>query len=228
MIQDNLYKIYGAAKTAVLLAVLLTCFLAGCVKLERPTLDRKYFTLDVVRADKAKNSIHTDKNLIVRRVKISPRYEDRDLVYKVGENGFESDYYNSFFVPPAAMVTQELRVWMGESGIFANVLGPDSMGTGELLLEGVVNSIYGDYSGPDHKAVLKMQFIMLDNGNPDLPIIYSRNFSREVRIDGTGPDALVKAMNKGLNEIFIELEKDLAERISANNFDSAQDYSQEK
>ncbi|NDV24633.1 ABC-type transport auxiliary lipoprotein family protein [Desulfovibrio sp. JC022] len=215
-------------KVVILSVFIFACGLAGCVKLERPSLDRKYYTLDVVRADKQKNKIHAVKNLIVRRVKISPRYEDRDLVYKVDENAFEADYYNSFFVPPAALITQELRVWMGDSGIFANVLGPDSMGTGELLLEGVVNSIYGDYSGPEAKAVINMQFILLNNDSADMPIVYSRDFSREVVVESTGPAALVRAMNSGLSDIFIELEKDLAETVHTNHFDKAKGYSQEK
>lgn len=217
----------GYFKLAVLLVLVVACGVAGCVKLERPSLDRKYFTLDVARSGE-KNEVQAVKNLIVRRVKISPRYEDRDLVYKVDENSFEADYYNSFFIPPAALITQELRVWMGDSGIFANVLGPESLGTGELLLEGVVNSIYGDYSGAEPKAVLRMQFILLNNSNPDLPIVYSRDFNHEIAIDETGPAALVKAMNSGLNHIFTELEKDLAKTVRANHFDSAKNYSQEK
>lgn len=226
----NKYKfsMVDSGRIMVLLVLIAACVSAGCVKLERPSLDRKYYTLDVVRADKQKNKINTVKNLIVRRTKISPCYEDRDFVYKVGESAFEADYYNSYFVPPAAMITQELRIWMGNSGIFANVLGPDSMGTGELLLEGIVNSIYGDYSGSEPKAVIRMQFALLDNANSDLPIIYSRDFSREIPIDSTGPAALIKAMNSGFNEIFVELEKDLAETVSANNVDSADGYSQEK
>jgi cholesterol transport system auxiliary component len=208
---------WAICRIIVVAAVFTACGLSGCVKLERPSLDRKYFTLDAKREQKDKNSIHSTQNLIVRRVKISPRYEDSDLVYKIGENGFEADYYNSFFVPPASMVTQDLRVWIGESGLFANVLGPDSMGTGDLLLEGVVNSIYGDYSASEHKAVLNMQFLLLDNSNADLPIIYSRNFDREIPIKSNGADVLVRAFNEGLTSIFAELEKDLGEVISKRN-----------
>ena len=204
---------FDFCKVVILFVLIVACGLAGCVKLERPSLDRKYYTLEVVRADKQKNKVHAVKNLIVRRVKISPTYEDRDFVYKVGDNAFEADYYNSFFVPPASLITQELRVWMGDSGVFANVLGPESMGTGDYLLEGLVNSIYGDYSTPDHKAVLKMQFILINNGDPDLPILYSQDFSREINIKGAGPEALVQAFNKGLESIFVELEKGLAEVV---------------
>ncbi len=188
---------------------------SGCVKLDRPSLDRKYYTIDVDRGN-VDAAVSTSKNLIVRRVKISPRYEDRDLVYRIGENSFEADYYNSFFIPPASLMTQELRVWMSDSGMFANVLGPESMGTGEYLLEGIVNSIYGDYTGEQPKAVLKMQFFLLDNSTPDLPIIYSRDFDREIVIKGTGADELVKAMNSGIKDIFMELEKDLAKTVQEN------------
>ncbi|HAS88343.1 MAG TPA: hypothetical protein DCS48_03435 [Desulfovibrio sp.] len=217
----------GYSKFAVLLVLVVACGGAGCVKLERPSLDRKYFTLNVARSGE-NNDVQAVKNLIVRRVKVSPRYENRDLVYKVDENSFESDYYNSFFIPPSALITQELRVWMGDSGIFANVLGPESLGTGELLLEGGVNSIYGDYSGAEPKAVIRMQFLLLDNSNPDLPIVYSRDFNHEITVTETGPAALVKAMNLGLNGIFTDLEKDLAEIVRANHFDSGKNYSQEK
>lgn len=222
----NFFKI-GYSKLAVLLVLAVACGIAGCVKLERPSLDRKYFSLDVARSGE-KNEVQAEKNLIVRRVKISPRYEDRDLVYKVDDNSFETDYYNSFFIPPSALITQELRVWIGDSGIFANVLGPESLGTGELLLEGFVNSIYGDYSGAEPQAVIRMQFILLNNSNPDLPIVYSRDFNHRIAITETGPAALVKAMNSGLNDIFTELEKDLAKTVRANHFDSTKHYSQEK
>lgn len=208
-----------SARIVLLLVVVLACGMAGCMKLERPSLDRKYFTLDVVRTAKEKSPLHSNENLIVRRVKISPRYEDRDLVYKTSENSFEADYYNSFFIPPASMLTQELRLWMRDSGLFANVLGPDSLGTGELLLEGVVNSIYGDYSGPTPKAVIRMQFILLNNDNPDMPIIYSQDFSRDIVVEGTGPEDLIRAMSKGLKGIFAQLEEELEAVLKSDHLD---------
>ncbi|CCO25206.1 ABC-type transport auxiliary lipoprotein family protein [Maridesulfovibrio hydrothermalis] len=202
-------------KVAVLgLTAVLSFFaFAGCVKLERPTLDRKFYTLDVKREGVSAQGGKSEKNLIVRRIKISPRYEDRDLVYRVGVNEFEADYYNAFFVAPASLMTQELRLWMRDSGLFTNVVSPESMGTGELLLEGVVNSIYGDYTGGSSKAVIEMQFFLLDNNDPDMPIVYSRNFSKAIPAKETGADALVRAMNKGLKEIFTELESDIAELV---------------
>lgn len=205
-------------KSPIFLIVLLVAGIlsAGCVKLDRPSLDRKYFTLDIERSSIPVAKIKSGKNLVVRRVKVSPRYEDRDLVYKTGKNMFESDYYNSFFIPPAALITQELRGWMTDSRLFRNVLGPESMGTGEYLLEGVVNSIYGDYSGDQPKAVLNMQFFLLDNSSPDMPIIYSRDFSREISVDGTGAGDLIAAMNSGVEAVFIDLEKDLARIVEAN------------
>lgn len=201
----------------IILLAMSFATIAGCVKLERPSLDRKYFTLDVKRGADHVNSEKSDKNLIVRRLKVSPRYEDRDLVYRTGENSFEADYYNAFFIAPASLLTQELRVWMGGAELFANVLGSESMGTGELLLEGVVNSIYGDYTGDNPVAVVEMQFFLLNNDNPDLPIVYSRNFSKKIAASSSGADDLVRAMNKGIKDIFKELESDIAAEISKSS-----------
>ncbi|WP_320169281.1 hypothetical protein [Maridesulfovibrio sp.] len=201
-------------KAAVLLLILGITAISGCVKLERPSLERKYFTIDIPRDKAEPKKPESTTNLTIRRVKISPRYEDRNLVYKTGPNSFESDYYNAFFITPAAMMTQELHSWMSDSGLFANVLGPESMGTGNLILEGVVNAIYGDYSSDPHKAILKMQFFLLDNENPGLPIIYSRNFSRAIELKDTEAKTLVSALNCGAKEIFTELERDLSETVA--------------
>ncbi|WP_304084401.1 ABC-type transport auxiliary lipoprotein family protein [Maridesulfovibrio ferrireducens] len=212
-------KDYISKKALILFlaASILIVAVSGCVKLERPSLDRKYYTLSAVRSGQGVFTNGTTKNLIVRRIKVSSRYEDRDLVYHVSENVYEADYYNAFFVPPASMLTQELKVWMADSGIFANVLGPESMGTGEFLLEGVVNSIYGDFSGPSPKAVINMQFFMLDNSSPEMPIIYSRSFNRDVVAKSATASALVVAMNEGLTDIFSELEKDIAKVVNVKN-----------
>ncbi len=198
------------ACTLCFVSVLLVAALTGCVKLERASLDRTYYTLDAVRQGHNSTSRVTDQNLIVRRMKVSSRYEDKDLVYQVSDNVYEADYYNAFFVPPASMLTQELKVWLSDSGLFANVLGPESMGAGEFMLEGVVNSLYGDFSGEFPKAVIKMQFFVFNNADPNLPIIYSRNFSEEVLVKDQTASALVEAMNTGISLIFAELENDIA------------------
>lgn len=198
-------------------ACVLLVVSAGCVKLERPSLDRKYYTLSAIHSGQNVYTNGTVKNLIVRRIKVSPSYEDRDLVYRISENSYESDYYNSFFVSPVSMLTQELKVWMADSGVFANVLGTESMGVGTFLLEGVVNSLYGDLSGSSPMAVINMQFFMFDNSNPDMPIIYSRTFSKKVIATSSSAPAIVAAMNKGFTDIFSELEKDIAAVVGVKN-----------
>jgi len=207
------FRNISAVRCAAVLTVLCICtFASGCVKFDRPALDRKYYTLDVKRDKKESSKQVCKANLIVRRINVSPRYEDRDLVYKVDQSSFESDYYNSFFISPSDLITQELRLWLSDSGMYANILGPESLGTGDMVLEGVVNSIYGDYTS-EGKAVLNMQFFLIDNSSPDLPIIYSRSFSREVPVKGADAKSLVAAMNKGLRGIFAELEADILKTL---------------
>lgn len=192
----------------VSILLLLSVLSVGCMKLERPQLDRKYYVIGVSRDSQPRE--RGSETLVVRRVQVSPRYQDRELVYRTGETTYEADYYNSFFIPPAEMITDDLRRWLGESGMFENVIAPQSLASGGLILEGIVNSLYGDFSKGDPEAVVEMQFLLVDNRDADTPIIYSRSFSKRVSLDGRSSDALVKAMNKGIAEIFKTLEKDLS------------------
>ena len=200
-------------KISVLCVAAPVCFLllvVGCVKIDRPSLDRTYYSIDVERKNGVKHTSFPSKNIIVRRFRVSPRYEGKNFVYRRSENIYKTDYYNVFFISPSAMLTEELKVWMNESGLFVNVLDPGSLGSGDLLLEGVVNSIYGDYSGKEPFAVIKMQFFLLDNSSPELPIIYSCNLSKKIPAKDAEVASLVSAMNKGVAEIFKELESGLA------------------
>ncbi len=192
----------------VSILLLLSVLSVGCMKLERPQLDRKYYVIGASRDSQPRE--RGSETLVVRRVQVSPRYQDRELVYRTGETTYEADYYNSFFIPPAEMITDDLRRWLGESGMFENVIAPQSLASGGLILEGMINSLYGDFSSSEPEAVVEMQFFLVDNRDAETPSLYSRGFSERVKLGSRSSDALVKAMNKAVAVIFKKLEEDLS------------------
>lgn len=202
------YKIFTAM-------LLLSLFCTGCVKLNRPPLDRKYYVVSV--AGNATQVKGGDKTLVVRRFQISPRYQDNELVYRTGKAAYTADYYNSFFVPPAEMMTEELRRWFAGSGLFKNVIAPSSLASGGLILEGMINSLYGDYQDAHPAAVVEMQFFLIDNRKENTPIIYSRTFKEKIRLNSKNGEELVEGMSKGVENIFSALEKDLSELEDVKN-----------
>jgi len=79
-----------------------------------------------------------------------------------------------------------------------------------LTLEGVVNSLYGDYATGSPAAVIEMQFFVVDESTAENDIVFSSTYTRRVPIAAPDPQALVQAMTLGVQEIFTELENGLA------------------
>lgn len=196
----------------VLLALTLASVLAGCSgPLNRPAPERRFYAVTVQRPETAAPA--KDKTVLkVRALQISPAFQGKDMVYRLGETNFESDYYNAFFVQPALNLTQQTVQWLGRSGVFGNVVDATSQVTDTHLLEGMVNALYGDFRDrANPKAVLEMQFFLLKNRNDTYTVSFSKSYRRETPITSgfNNASVLAEAYNKALADILGELEVDL-------------------
>ena len=186
----------------------------GCINLERSYIEKHYFVLDSFPAENT-SPPDTGKVLAVRRLRVSPKYEGKGLVYRLGELNYESDFYNEFFVSPVSMFTEEVRKRLAGSGLFKRVVDPSSLLDSTYILEGAVTALYGDYRvSTAPKAVMEIQFLILQEtaGSPE--IVLQRQYHKEEPLNGSTPDALVKSWNTALNQILTEFENDLKEYIS--------------
>lgn len=200
-------------KRHILTLLVLTAILAvGCVKLTHDPIHKRYFQIVPERTEK---KAATSKGVIlkVRRLSVSAPYETRELIYRECRNRIESDYYNTFFATPGAMLTTGLRKWLRESNLFTHIIEPGSMVVSGLTLEGVVNALYGDYTTDAPAAVVEMQFFVVDESTAANDIVFSADYRRRVPIAEPDPAALVQAMTTGVEAIFADLETDLAKAM---------------
>lgn len=191
----------------IILAVALT--MTACVKLGGKPLDKRYFQITPTRSGEPA-ATSSDLVLKIRRLSVSDLYNTRELVYREAGGRIDSDFYNMFFVTPGNMLTTELRKWLGASNLFAHIIEPGSMVVPGLTLEGVINSLYGDYSTDTPAAVVEMQFFVVDESTPDNVIVFSRTYAQRIPLEQPDPQQLIQAMTKGVQTIFTDLEKDLA------------------
>ncbi len=188
-------------------------FLIGCLNLERSYPEKRYFILDVSRGADI-SSPDTGTVLTVRRFRISPQYEGKGFVYRLADLSYESDFYNEFFISPASLLTEEIRQRLAGSGLFRHVVTPSSHLDTAYVLEGAVTALYGDYGvSVAPKAILEMQFFLLDETSTSPKIIFQRQYRKEEPLKGNTPDALVKSWNEALKQILTEFETDLKENI---------------
>ena len=185
----------------------------GCINLERSYIEKHYFVLDSFPAENT-SPPDTGKVLAVRRLRVSPKYEGKGLVYRLGELNYESDFYNEFFVSPVSMFTEEVRKRLAGSGLFKRVVDPSSLLASAYVLEGAVTVLYGDYRvSTAPKAVMEIQFLLLEETDVSPEIILQRQYHKEEPLNGSTPDALVKSWNTALSQILTEFEADLKNTI---------------
>lgn len=194
----------------ILILVLAVALAASaCVKLGGKPVDKRYYQILPVRSA-AQADLPRAETLKVRRLAVSDLYNTRELVYRGPEGTIDSDFYNLLFVTPGNMLTTELRRWLTESGLFNHIVSPGSLVVPGLTLEGVVNALYGDYSGPSPAAVVEMQFFVVDESGADNAVVFSGSYQERVTLDSADPQTLVRAMTLAVTDIFTNLETDLA------------------
>lgn len=193
------------------LACLVT--FAGCGN--RQTYDKKYFILNAVRRGESTGT-GADSVLEVRRFTIDSAFAGKGLVYRTGEFEYKSDFYNEFLVSPAAMITDKTRNWLSESGLFKTVLDVGTAIDATHTLEGNATKMCGDFrdrSSPAAKMEIRIFLLKTEAGGESVPV-FGQTYRAGVSIESEGPEHLVEALDKCLEEILSKLEKDLAERLS--------------
>ena len=188
---------------------MLVLLIFGCSGLKRDYPKKNYYTFEVVNEIKVNNN--RGKNYIkIERADVNHAYLHRDFNYRVGPDEFISDYYNQFYRPVGALVSSEIYKWFSSTGLFKDVLPVNSLIIAKYILDSKIVDIYGDYSNPDDpRAVLNMQFFLIDDSSDVAKLVYSNVYNQSVTISSRTPGALVEGWNDALKNILKQLETDL-------------------
>ena len=185
--------------------------LNGCVG--RTYVERQSFALEVSREGATSPTDH-GAILRIRTLRVSPRYEGKPLVYRIEGTRYESDYYNEFMTSPDAMITEEVRQWLADSGLFEQVVDFVGQVTPTHILEGEIMDLYGDYTrdrGTQPKAAMAIGFFLTNDIGGRSEIVFQKHYRREVPVTGETATALVEGWNNALEKILSDFEADLRE-----------------
>ncbi len=195
--------------TAVSVAIIAFFLLAatGCGGMSKPAVTKRYYDIGPIRMAEAQAS--NGEVLTVRRLRVSPMNAGREMVYKTSDTGFSSDFYHAYFIPPADMLSQALQRWLHASGLYEHVVETASLVRGDLVLEGNVVALYGDFTEGGF-AVAEVQFFLLDEGGAEIGVVLSQDYVKRIKLKRETPQALAQGLKQAIFEIFSELEADLA------------------
>ncbi len=186
-----------------IIITLVLLFGAGCANVDKPYPERSYYQFEASysgqKATPIKGTI-----LGIKRLSVSPGSQGLEFIYRTGEFKYQSDFYNQFFRPPGALITEEVNRWFANAGVFEDVLGQLSQAFPNYVIEGNVVNLYGDFrNSVAPAAVMEIQFFLLKlTDDADTPIVItSDTYSVSKPISSQDPKALMLGWNRAFEEI---------------------------
>lgn len=196
-------------KARWLVAVLFALSTSGCLSsLEKEYPDTRFFVFDTKRSAEPRAPV-PGATLKVRGFRISPRYEGKEVVARVGELRYETYFYHQFFTAPSTLISEEVYRWFSNAGVFEHVVDSASLLDASHILDGAVTALYGDFKDSP-KAVLEIQFFLFSVEGAAPRIVFKKDYRRELAVASKEPTAVVSGWNESLASILTELESDLA------------------
>lgn len=195
---------------------------AGCPNVSKPYPERTYFLFEIPNPTSHMAMVQ-GATLDVNRFSISPSSEGREFIYRTTDLEYQSDFYNQFFRPPDNIMTEAVRQWLDQTGLFEDVLTPVSQAIGNYAVEGNIVELYGDYRNQaSAKAVLKIQFFFLNTSqdNEEPVILLSKTYEAAQPIGTASPQNLMNGWNKALETILNEFLSDLSYQLKQDQINS--------
>lgn len=170
---------------------------------------KEYYIVEVTR-NAPPVAVKTDEILEVRRFSVNTAFATRSLIYRLSEYQYEPDYYRSYLIPPAAMLTEETRHWLANSGLFKQIMPSGSQIVPTYTLQAIVTAIYGDFTDKSAPAaVLRVRFFLAQRKSGEEKIVFSQVYRTATPLSNKTGQALIDALSKDLDDILTRLEADL-------------------
>jgi hypothetical protein len=159
----------------------------------------------------AEGAARSQRVVSIRSLRVAAPFEDRSLIYRMGDFSYNADPYAEFLVSPADSLRPPIRNWMRQSGLFRTVVEPGSALRPNTMAEITVLELYGDFRRPQEPAaVLSLRFVLLDSpeGIPG-KLAFEQEYSRRVVLKARNAHALMAGWNEALSQILAQLGSDL-------------------
>jgi len=196
-------------RALALVGVIAVAATLGACTLARPYVTKNTFLLEPTPPPMA--SVQKLVSVRVGVVNVAAPYRGKAFVYRHGELQFEADYYNEYFVAPAAMLSEATARGLAAANVFRRVMPPGTTDEGDYVLDGFASEFYGDMRDAAKPAAALAVTFYLSPVNALTPkVIWSREYRQRAPVAEATPEAFARALNVGLSTILADLARDLA------------------
>lgn len=192
-----------------LIPIFLVLILTGCAIGKPAPTSNRYGIQPILPATGT-----ADRAGILRigNVRVATGFSGEQLVYRMSDVRYVSDFYERFVGEPGPMLGEQLAGWLERTGPFETVTRTASASVSPYVLEALVTELYGDFR-PERppEAVMTIQFTVLDTRAIRPRVALEQGIGQRVEIPEASAEALVRGYNQVLGGILSDLATSLAE-----------------
>ena len=190
------------------IGILSILILNSCSLPSRPPIETTSWMVAPERTGRPL-SPRTEIWLKMGSVTTTPPFDGKSLVYRLGDQRYEKDFYNIYSSLPNEMVGNATRQWMNNAHIFAMTVGQGNSFFPYYTLQATVEDFYGDYRVRPEAVVTIEFFLTVTNGAKTNPVIGTNRYSKRVALKDNTPAALVLGQQEALADILRQYEVEL-------------------
>ncbi|OYW81026.1 MAG: hypothetical protein B7Z19_01560 [Polynucleobacter sp. 32-46-5] len=188
-----------------LIGAVIIASLAACSLPQRPAITTASWMVAPERAGDP-NKPRSDLWLKMGSVSTAPPFDGKSLVYRLGDQRYEKDFYNTYSALPNEMISSATRQWMNQAQIFAMTVGQGNSFFPYYTLQASVDEFYGDYRVRPEAVVSVEFFLTVTSGSKSNPVIGTNRYIKRIPLKDNTPSALVQGQQEALAQILKEYE----------------------
>ena len=193
------------------LLTLGSALLAGCSVLPaRGPQQRRDWPL-VPRRTAIVPSARNGRALLIRTMTAGPGLESRGVEWLLKDGSLNSDFYEQWAAPPAEAMEEGLRRWLSDSGLFSVVVASGSRVAADFVLEPELTALVADPQAGIARAALSL--VLLEPKGDRTRVRLQRTETAEVKLNGTGPEAIVAGLREAAAAVLGQAETALGAAI---------------
>ncbi len=179
--------------------------LSACSLPKRPALDTASWMVAPERTGTPYKP-RTDIWLKMGSVSTAPPFDGKSLVYRLGDQRYEKDFYNIYSALPNEMVGNATRQWLNNAQIFSMTVGQGNSFFPYYILQTSVEEFYGDYRVRPEAVVTVEFFLTATDPQKHNPVIGKNRYTKRVALKDNTPQALALGQQEALAQILKEYE----------------------
>jgi len=185
--------------------VFIAVALSACSLPKRPALEINSWMVAPERTG-APYKPRSDLWLKMGSSSTMPPFDGKSLVYRLGDQRYEKDFYNTYSALPNEMVSNATRQWLNNAQIFSMTVGQGNNFFPYYILQTSIEEFYGDYRVRPEAVVTIEFFLTATDPQKRNPVIGKNRYTKRVALKDNTPQALVLGQQEALAQILKEYE----------------------